>query len=151
MKCTAETLLPKSKKGQQSLLMFCSFNRRSVRGYLHTAAPIYELTTQEADFMYTEGDKNSVFALKNSVSNPLTTTLSDADKTFFVHSHAAKYALGAALMQKKDKGYMVSVQYGIRRLTKGELIYSTFEGEASAVVFLLNNFQHHLFGYSFIV
>lgn len=140
IKCILKARQPQSKKTLRSILTFCSFNRTFMRGVSHITAPLHERTTQESDFVWNEDAKIFFYALKASMRKTSILAFPDVNKTFFVHTDASKYALGAVFMQKNDERKLVAVQNAIRSLAKSDRRYSTIDKEAAAVVFALKNF-----------
>ena len=57
---------------------------------------------------------------------------------------ASDIAVGAVLMQEKDKGWYKLVYYASRMLTKAEHNYSVTEREALGMIYSLNKFRHYL-------
>lgn len=70
IKYVSEVCLPQSKKELNSFLLFCSFNRRFVRGVSLIAVSLHEMTAQEAEFQWTEGVKSSFNMPKDAKSKP---------------------------------------------------------------------------------
>lgn len=131
--------------------MFCSFYRRLVRGFLHIAAPLHNVTAQGAGFVLICDAMEAFHLLKLAMIKPPILVFPDDNKRFFVHTDASKFALGTVLLQPDVKGKLISVQYASRGLTKAESFYSAMGREAVAITFSLKTLQHHLLGDPFVV
>ncbi|KZR98895.1 Uncharacterized protein APZ42_005472, partial [Daphnia magna] len=74
----------------------------------------------------------------------------DFSKEFLIYTDASNYGLGAVLSHMKD-GKDQPIAYASRNLNKGEIMYSTIEKEAAAVVFGIKRFRHYLQDQPFVI
>ena len=102
-------------------------------------------------FVWTTQDENDFQMLKAAVLNaPLLAQL-DYSKQIYVRCDASRFGSGAVLFQYDDQGRELVVCYASRKFLPAETRWSTFQQEASTVVWALERFMEFTQGYNVIV
>ena len=63
---------------------------------------------------------------------------------------ASNVAIGAVLSQKDDKNFDHPIYYASRQMVAAKQNYTTTEGEALGMAYLVQKFFHYLLGYPFV-
>ncbi|GFV79180.1 retrovirus-related Pol polyprotein from transposon 17.6 [Trichonephila clavipes] len=111
---------------------------------------LHNLTKKKAFWKWSEEDEKAFQTLKQCLVSPPILKQADFFKPFLIRTDASNYALGAVLLQEKDKE-VHPVEFASRLLTPAERNYSTTEREALAVVWALNKFRGYIDGASITV
>lgn len=120
LELVADAIKAQSKREFRSFSMFCSFDRRFVKGFAIAAAPLQSLTTDQARFKWTETTKKKFEPLKKHLACPPILSSAEAEKEIVVVVDACRGAVGSSFFQKKDDRQLYTVQYASRPLSKEE-------------------------------
>jgi hypothetical protein len=102
-------------------------------------------------FVWTPQDEIDFQALKAAVlAAPLLAQL-DYAKQIYIRCDASRFGAGAVLFQYDDQGRELVVCYASRKFLPAETRWSTFQQEASTVVWALERFTEFTQGYNVIV
>jgi hypothetical protein len=116
--------------------------RRAVPGQPKPPAPV---------FVWSSEDQVQFEELKRCVLQaPLLAQL-DYNKQIYVRCDASRFGAGAVLFQYDDAGRELVVCYASRKFLPAETRWSTFQQEASTVVWALERFLEYTQGYHVIV
>ena len=102
-------------------------------------------------FTWTTDDEKQFQALKAAVlAAPMLAQL-NYNKQIFIRCDASRFGAGAVLFQYDDQGREHVVCYASRKFLPAETRWSTFQQEASTVVWALERFREFTMGYHVIV
>jgi hypothetical protein len=127
-----------------------AFNRKRPAQTADTAAAVRPAPTV-APFTWSPQDEADFQQLKRAVLEaPLLAQL-DYTKQIYVRCDASRFGSGAVLFQYDDQGRELVVCYASRKFLPAETRWSTFQQEASTVVWALERFMEFTQGYHVIV
>jgi hypothetical protein len=104
-----------------------------------------------APFSWSQDDYKAFDALKAAVLAALLLAQLDYSKQIFVRCDASRFGSGAVLFQYDERGHENVVCYASRKFLPAETRWSTFQQEASTVVWALERFLEFTQGYNVIV
>lgn len=140
---------PTSATEIQQFLGFASYYRRFVANFSEIAAPLYKLTQQNTQFIWSERCQHAFLELKRRLTTAPILALPRSDCEFIVDTDASDFAIGAVLSQIQQ-GKEVVIAYSSRTLSKSERNYCTTRKELLALVFFIKQFRHYLYGKKFL-
>ncbi|GJR32968.1 putative reverse transcriptase domain-containing protein [Tanacetum coccineum] len=105
------------------------------------AKPLTSLTQKNNKYEWAVEQKEAFQTLKDNLCNALILTLPDEPDDFVVYCDASNQGLGCVLMQR---GKVIA--YASRQLNIHEKNNTTHDLELGAVVFVLKNWRHYLYG-----
>ena len=112
------------------------------------AKPLYELSRQGKDFMWTKECESAFNILKMKLTTSPILVYPDLTKPFILDTDASNHSLGAVLSQVHD-GKEKVVCCDSRLLSKEERNYCVTRRELLAVVVFTNKFRSYLLGKPF--
>lgn len=136
--------VPKNAKQLRSFLGLVSWFRRFIPNLSDRSKDLNELTQMGVTYRWEEKHQKAFEDLKKSLVEAPVLATPDPDRQFEIHTDASGYGLGAALIQRNDKGHPRPIAFISRSLTKAERVWSTMEREILAVLFALEKFKHYL-------
>jgi hypothetical protein len=156
---------PKSIKKVQSVLGVLNYVRNFIPDFSNKAKHLTdklaavqtsqhkhksEVKTAAPPFVWTADDQRQFLELKACVAAaPLLAQL-DYNKQIFVRCDASRFGAGAVLFQYDDQGRECVACYASRKFLPAETRWSTFQQEASTVVWALERFREFTQGYHVI-
>ncbi|KAM1255834.1 hypothetical protein ACFX2G_030628 [Malus domestica] len=141
---------PTSVRKVRSFLGHAGFYRRFIKDFSKITTPMSQLLQKDVSFVFDdECDKAFNHLKKMLTSAPIIVPL-NWSLHFELMCYASDYALGAVLVQRKDKQPHV-IYYASRTLNDAQLNYSTTEKELIAIVFALDTFCSYLLGTKVII
>ena len=102
IKAIEQIPLPHNKKGMQSFMGTINFVRRFVPGFVQTGKPLEQMVKQNAQFKWTEIEKNEFSKIKTAVAHAPSLKIPDFDKYFILYTFAFDDSLAVVLTQKED-------------------------------------------------
>jgi transposase InsO family protein len=156
---------PKSIKKVQSVLGVMNYVRNFVPNFSilakHltdklSAAPVMsgkQLANPKptAPFVWTTEDQTQFEVLKAAVLKAPMLAQLDYSKQIFIRCDASRFGAGAVLFQYDDQGREHVACYASRKFIPAETRWSTFQQEASTVVWALERFREFTQGYNVII
>jgi len=161
----AEMQAPKSLKKVQSVLGVLNYVRHFIPNFSAKAkhltdklsaaptAPHFNSTAKPAaaPFIWSVEDQRQFEELKKLVlAAPMLSQL-DYSKQIHVRCDASRFGAGAVLFQYDDQGRELVACYASRKFLPAETRWSTFQQEASTVVWALERFLEYTQGYHVVV
>ena len=137
---------PTKVKDIRSFLGFCNFYRPFIRGFVHIARPLNELTKKDTEWNWTSRQEEAFNKLKECVTNEPVLAHPELDKQFEVEVDTSGFALGAVLLQKKADGKKHPIAYYLSTLNAAERNYDIYELEYLAIHRAMMHWQHFLAG-----
>jgi hypothetical protein len=141
---------PTNVKQVQQYLGICNYYRRFIQDFSKIASPLFQLLQKDKKWEWTSEHQCAFDALKDKLVSYPILRHPVRNRTFWLHTDASGYALGAVLSQKDpedDKEYVVA--YASRMLKGAELHYGITEKECLAVVYAVKLFRIYLYGAKF--
>ena len=141
---------PTTKKQVRSFLGLVGFYRKFIPNFSAVAAPLTDLTRkgQPNKIVWGEPQENAFITLKSSLMVTPILKLPNLNEPFILQTDASDLGVGAVLLQCED-GIKKPVAYASKKLTKGQINYSTIEKECYAIVWAVQKFQRYLYGREF--
>ena len=102
-------------------------------------------------FTWCDDDTVKFEQLKAAVLNAPLLAYLDYNRPIFIRCDASKFGCGAVLFQYDDMGHEHVACYASRKFLDSETRWSTFQQEASTVVWALQRFHEYTMGYHCIV
>uniref|UniRef100_A0A669BG86 Gypsy retrotransposon integrase-like protein 1 n=1 Tax=Oreochromis niloticus TaxID=8128 RepID=A0A669BG86_ORENI len=146
VKAVKEFDTPTSVKHIRQFLGLTGYYRRFIQNYARHAEPLHAITRKDNAFHWDDSCQRAMDTLKDHVTSAPILSFPDFDRPFSIHADACDIGLGAALMQKDDKGREYVVAFASRSLHKAELPYCTSEKECLAVIWALEHFRSYVEG-----
>ena len=137
---------PENVRRLRSFLGLTSYYRRFVPGYAKIARPLHELTSAQAEFLWTNDCEAAFQKLKKSLTAAPVLEFPNFGKPYVLETDASAQGLGAVLAQKKEDGKIHPIAYASRTTQGAEKNYASSELEALAVVWATRHFRHYLYG-----
>ena len=125
--------MPHNKKGMQSFMGTINFVRRFVPDFSQTVKPLQQMVKQNAQFKWTETEKNAFSKIKTVVAHAPSLKSPDFDKDFIMYTFASDDSLAAVLTQKEEGGDEFPISFMSTVLQGAELNYPAIDNQAYAV------------------
>ena len=135
IKAVTDFVKPTTKKELRSFLGLTSFYRKFVPQFATIAAPLFQMTKQDAPtkLTWTEETLRAMDTLKKSITSAPALISADPEQPYLLQTDASDVGLGAVLAQERD-GLEHPIAFYSRALNKAERNYTTTEKECLAVV-----------------
>lgn len=114
------------KQERSSFLMFGSFYRMFLQGFVQVTAPFHALSVDRVRLESSEESNNAFKIVKERLSRPPIFTDLDVTKPLVVFVYSTVVAVGSSLMQNQNSGRYHRLQYATLSLSTEECRYSKF-------------------------
>lgn len=141
--------IPNTAKEIKSFLGLAGFYRKFIQNFAKITKPLTACLKKNAKIEHSKDFINSVEKIKEILTNKPILQYPDFTKKFIVTTDASKFAIGAVLSQKNEKGHDLPISYISRTLNKSEINYSTIEKELLGIVWACKMFRPYLYGTKF--
>jgi hypothetical protein len=94
------------KKEVQFFLGFTNFYHQFIKGFLHHAKPLFELTKKDHKWTWGEGEQQVFDKLKGHITSSLILHFMDDLKAFHIEADSSDFATGAVLLQQSSDDLM---------------------------------------------
>jgi transposase InsO family protein len=141
---------PKCPKELKRLLGMADYMRKFDSKMAEIEHPMRDLLRKRNEWLWGPDQDKAFVALKKTLTSFPTLVKFDMDKSHRVTADASQNALGAALLQREERGWC-PVAYASRTLTETEKRYAQIEKEALAVTWACQKFDFYLVGRRFEV
>ena len=141
---------PTSVTQVRAFLGTIGFYRRFIRDFSAVAAPLSDLTKNDATWRWTPTEESAfrrMIAL--AVAAPVL-VLPDPNIPYVVHTDASGFATGAVLSQDQGNG-LQPIAYMSKKMLPAETRYPVHEQELLAIIQALGTWKHYLMGAKFTV
>eukprot|EP00731_Ephydatia_muelleri_P005310 Em0002g1486a len=131
----------------RQFLGLASYYRRYINRFADLAAPLHQLTHNNAEFQWTEECNNAFESIKKWLTEAPVLAFPRFDRqagTMVLQTDASGVGLGAVLEQE---GHVIG--YASRTLSRSESNYSVIQRECLAIVWGMKQFRHYLLGRPF--
>ena len=141
---------PKDVKDIRIFLGLTSYYRKYVPSYARLAGPMYDLTRNDVEFVWTNNCEKAFKGLKEAlVSEPILGYPTPED-SFVLDTDACNNSIGAVLSQIQGEQEVV-ICYGSRCLLPTEKNYCVTRKELLAIVYFVDYYAHYLLGKEFLI
>jgi hypothetical protein len=137
---------PRNRTDVRSFLGLVGYYRRFISKYSEIARPLYHLTSDKNQFVWTEDCEQAMQILKERLSTSPILVQPDFSKPFILHTDASGVAIAGILTQLDDEGHERVIEYASRLMKKAEMNYNTTEKECLAIVVWVRKFRPYLYG-----
>ncbi len=141
---------PRTVTNVKSFLGLTGYYRKYVKGYARLAAPLFELTKKDADFVWNIGCQQAFQALKSVLTRAPILTRPDFKKEFCLDVDWSPKGVGAILSQKVSALEKV-VAYASKGLSVAQKKFHPMEGECYALIWGIMHFRQYLYRSQFVV
>jgi hypothetical protein len=145
-----QLLSPTNVKEICIFLGHVGFYRRFIQNFFQITRSLTHLLVKDAPFIFMEECLQSFHILKKTVFSAPVIQPPDCHLLFEIMCDASDYAVGAVLIQSKDKKHY-AISYASKTLSGPQLNYATTEKELFTVVFAIEKFRSYLVGVRVIV
>ena len=135
--------MPHNKKNVRQFLGLSGYYRRFVPKYSEIAAPLTDLLKDKNSFKWDTACQDSFNKLRSILSSVPILTSPDFHKDFKLMTDASDLGVGAVLMQETE-GIEKPIAYFSKKLTGGQLKYSTIEKELLSLILALKHFETYV-------
>ncbi|CAA77891.1 Reverse Transcriptase, partial [Cladosporium fulvum T-1 virus] len=136
---------PKTVKDVQSFLGLANYNRKFIKDYSKTAAPMTMLTRKDVNWKWGKEQTEAFKRLKEQCASAPTLRLFDGSKEVHIETDASDMAIGACLTQTHD-GKRHPVAYYSRKMTTAEQNYDIHDKELLAIVAAMQHWRVYVEG-----
>ena len=142
--------VPSSVTQVRAFLGTIGFYRRFIRDFSAVAAPLSDLTKNDAKWSWTSVEEAAFRRLISlAVAQPIL-VLPDPNLPYVVHTDASGFATGAVLQQDQGNG-LQPIAYMSKKMLPAETRYPVHEQELLAIIQALGTWRHYLMGAKFTV
>jgi transposase InsO family protein len=141
---------PTNVKELRQFLGLVNYYRKFVKGFASIALPLYKLTKQSVEFVWSAVCQHAFATLTQALITAPCLKAPDYHLPFILQTDAAHEGIGAVLAQEHD-GVEHPVAFISRKLKPAEINYSGTEKECLAVVWAIGQFEHYLIDAPFTV
>lgn len=146
----AEWPVPTSSGDVSMFLGLSGYCRRFIEKFAHMAAPLFDLTADNAPWKWGEVEQASFDALKAAVNSAPVLIAPNPDLKFIVTTDSSAFATGGVLSQIVD-GIERIVAFESRKLLQAEKGYKVHDKEMLSIMKALKTWRHYLHGQHFTI
>ena len=138
---------PANWKEVQAFLGFANSYHQFIKGFLHHACPLFELTKKEVKWSWGESKQQAFNRLKWQFTSTPILCFADNDLPYHVEADSSYVATGAVLLQQlPDDNQWHAVTFYSKSLTLVEQNYEIHDKEMLAIIHALEEWKHFLEG-----
>jgi hypothetical protein len=141
---------PKTVTNVRSFLGLTGYYRNYVQGYSRLAAPLFELTRKDVNFVWDMDCQQAFQELKAALVDALILTRPDFKRAFYLDVNWSPRGIGAILSQKEGRFEKV-VAYASKSLTEAQRKFHPMERECYALIWGIMHFRQYLHKNHFIL
>jgi len=141
---------PENAKEVKQFLGMCSYYRRFIKDFSKTAKPLFDLTKDESNLIWTEDCQIAFNRLKGALTGPQIMATPIDGGNYVLDTDASDSAIGAVLSQIQN-GQEKVISYASRTMSKSEKNYCVTDKELLSVRYFVEYFHHYLMGRKFII
>ena len=134
---------PTSPTEIRSFLGLTGYYRQMIKNYARVAAPLTDLTKNEAVWKWTDKEQKAFEYLRGCLTSEPILAYPDFTQPFWVKSDASGCSVGFVLTQIIDGKERV-IAYGSKKLTDTQKNYSTYDREFLGIVIAIRTYAHYL-------
>jgi len=138
--------VPNLRKQIKMFLGAAGFYRRFIRDFASISACLTDLTAENKRQVWGEVHTVAWREIQRRLATAPVLAQPNHERTFMIDTDASNTGLGAVLIQKNQDDNPHPIAYASRKLTLAELVYSTREQEALAIIFGIDKFDHFVRG-----
>ena len=142
---------PSLKKQVKSFLGAAGFYRRFIKDFATLTACLTDLTRDGKRQAWEERHTIAWKKVQRRLASKPVLAQPDPDRHYYIDTDASNTGLGAVLIQKDDLGQPHPIAYASRKMSPAEVLYSTREQEALAILFAIDEFNDFVKGRRFTV
>ena len=139
---------PINKKKLQEFLGMINYCRKFIPRCATIAEPLYVLTKQGVDFIWSRTHEDSFQELKDTLSKRIELNQPDHNDPFILETDASDTGIGAILSQTRNNE-IIPIAFASRSLNTAERKYSISEKECLAIVWATEYYKYYLYGKEF--
>ena len=151
IKVVKEYPVPTSVKEVRQFLGLCSYYRKFIRNFSGIAAPLNQLTTKYARFVWTNECLDAFNTLREALITVPILCYPDFTLPFIIYTDACDYGIGGVLAQIDENSNERTISYASRALSKAERKYFPTERECLAIVYCVKYFRPYVYGRHFTI
>jgi hypothetical protein len=141
---------PRSVKEVRSFLGLASYYRKFIENFAEKAGPLTDLLKKDVKFQWSEEREDGFSQLKEALISAPVLAYPDMEATFILDTDASDYGIGGVVSQVQNGEERV-ISYASKTLNKSQRRYCTTYKELYAIVAMVKQFRHYLYGKSFII
>jgi hypothetical protein len=141
---------PRTVTNVKSFLGLTGYYRKYVKGYARLAAPLFELTRKDVDFVWNMGCQQAFQALRTALVRAPILRRPDFKKAFYLDVDWSPKGVGAILSQKEGTLEKV-VAYASKSLSIAQKKFHPMERECYALIWGIMHFRQYLYRSHFVV
>ena len=138
--------IPKNTKEVRRLVGMINYYRDMWAKRSELLAPLTELCSKKAKFIWTDKQQKAFEAIKQTISKDTLLSYPNFNEEFIIHTDASDYQLGAVISQNNKP-----IAFYSRKLSPAQTRYTTTERELLAIVETLKEFRNILLGHKITV
>jgi len=142
---------PSLRKQVKSFLGAAGFYRRFIKDFATLTACLTDLTKDGKRREWTDEHTKAWRQLQQRLASQPVLRQPDMDRPFYIDTDASNVGIGAVLIQKDEENCPHPIAYASRKMSPAEVLYSTREQEALAILFGIEKFSDFVKGRKFTV
>ena len=145
--CVETMKPPTTKKEVRQMLGFFSYFRSYIRGFADLAYSITELTKKNKpnQIEWSDVHQQAFEALKKSLCEATNLNVIEYGQPCGILTDASATSVGCCLIQWDASGNEKPIAFASAKLSAAQMVWSTIEREAYAVIFALRKFRNFVF------
>ena len=128
----------------RSFLGLLGFCRRYIPDLAQIAVPLNRLGKTGVPWQWTETHQKAFDKLKRRCTSAPVLAIPSSTAELVLRTDASKHAMGVALFQKLEDGYLQPVEFKSKAFTPSQQRLAAHDRECLAVLFALQSFKHFL-------
>ena len=130
----------------RSFLGLATYYCKFLPHFSHVKAPLTQLTKKNVPWRWTAVEQSAFEEIKQLLVSATVLRNPDWSRPFILHTDWSKLGVGAVLSQVDSDGVEYAVCYASRMNSAAEAVFSSYEGEVSAVVWAVQRMRYWLWG-----
>ena len=151
VECIKNWPIPTNISELRAFLGLANYYRKFIAGFSSMAAKLWDLTSTNAEFVWTSAHTEEFQKLKEAFKQSLMLSYPDTEKPFIIETDASASGIGGVLLQVDNNGHERPVAFESHKLTDAQRKYSAYELELYGLLHNLKKFRCYVEGTNFTV
>lgn len=141
---------PKNLVEVQRFIGMASYFRKFIHLFAQKAQPLHNLCKKNVEFEWTDACNEAFEKLKTALTTAPVLAFADFSRKFYISVDASNYAVGGYISNDPPPNDR-PIEYFSKTLNQAQRNYSTTHKELLAIILAIEQFQHYIWGKSFVL